>query len=71
MNIREVDLDRKLAQALRKEEEEEDMKTYIVYVDGVEVPRKDWVKAAGQNAAEKKAQAKFPGKNVSVSYTEV
>lgn len=47
------------------------MKTYIVYVDGIEQPRKDWIKAGGQNAAETKAQKKFPGKNVSVSYTEI
>jgi len=47
------------------------MKTYIVYVDGVQVPRKDWIKASGHNAAEKKAKAKFPGKSVTVSYTEV
>lgn len=47
------------------------MKTFIVYVDGVEVPRKDWIKAAGHNQAEKKAKAKYPGKSVSVSYTEV
>lgn len=45
------------------------MKTYIVYVDGVEVP--GLIKAGSQNAAEKKAQAKYPGKQVSVSYTEV
>lgn len=45
------------------------MKTYIVYVDGVE--QKQPIKAASHNAAEKKAAAKHPGKNVSVSYTEV
>jgi len=45
------------------------MKTYIVYVDGVE--QQGYIKAGGQNAAEKKAQKKYPGKNVSVSYTEV
>ena len=42
---------------------------YIVYVDGVEV--RPYIKAAGHNAAEKKAQKKYPGKNVSVAYTEV
>jgi hypothetical protein len=47
------------------------MKTYIVYVDGVELPRSQWIKAGGHNAAEKKAQAKYPGKQVSVAYTEV
>jgi len=44
------------------------MKTYIVYVDGVEV---GLIKAAGHNAAEKKAIKKYPGKQVSVCYTEV
>lgn len=44
------------------------MKTYIVYVDGVEARM---IKAASHNAAEKKAQKLFPNKNVSVSYTEV
>lgn len=48
------------------------MKTYIVYLDGVEV---GMIKAASHNAAEKKAKAKYqpahPGKNVSVEYTEV
>lgn len=44
------------------------MKTYIVYVDGVEV---GMIKAGSHNAAEKKAQKKFPGKSVSVAYTEV
>jgi len=47
------------------------MKTYIVYVDGVELPRSQWIKAGGHNAAEKKAKAKYPGKQVSVAYTEV
>jgi hypothetical protein len=45
------------------------MKTYIVYVDGIEV--KPYIKAGNHNAAEKKAQAKYPGKQVSVAYTEV
>ena len=51
------------------------MKTYIVYVDGNEV---GLIKAANQNAAEKKAQRKYAvGTNadgvsrVSVAYTEV
>ena len=44
------------------------MKTYIVYVDGDEV---GYIKAASHNAAEKKAQAKYPGRNVSVCYTEL
>jgi len=47
------------------------MKTYIVYVDGNELPRDKWIKAASMNAAEKKAQAKHPGKNIQVAYTEV
>ena len=47
------------------------MKVYIVYVDGIELPRSQWIKASGHNAAEKKAAAKFPGKQVSVAYTEV
>lgn len=50
---------------------EANMKTYIVYVDGEELPRDKWVKAGSHNAAEKKAQAKYPGKQVSVAYTEV
>ncbi len=45
------------------------MKTYIVYVDGEEV--KPYIKAGSHNAAEKKAQKKYPGRNVSVVYTEV
>jgi hypothetical protein len=48
------------------------MKTYIVYMDGVEV---GLIKASGHNAAEKKAQKKYgeknPGKNISVEYTEI
>lgn len=44
------------------------MKTYIVYVDGVEV---GMIKAGSHNAAEKKAQKKYPGKQVQVTYTEV
>jgi hypothetical protein len=44
------------------------MKTYLVFVDGVQV---GMIKASGHNAAEKKAQKKYPGKNVSVEYTEL
>ncbi len=44
------------------------MKTYIVYVDGVE---KGYIKAGSHNAAEKKAQKKYSGRNVSVAYTEL
>lgn len=49
------------------------MKTYIVYVNGIE---KTMIKAASHNAAEKKAKAKFPKEaeqpmGVTVSYTEV
>ena len=45
------------------------MKTYIVYVDGVAQP--GYLKAGGHSAAEKKAKAKHPGKQVSVEYTEI
>jgi len=44
------------------------MKTYIVYVEGVEV---GYIKAGSHNAAEKKAQKKHSGKQVTVVYTEV
>lgn len=44
------------------------MKTYIVYVEGVE--QRDRIKAGSHNAAEKKAQKKYPGANVQVAYTE-
>lgn len=44
------------------------MKTYIVYVDAIETIL---IKASGHNAAERKAQALYPGRNVSVAYTEV
>jgi hypothetical protein len=44
------------------------VKTYIVYIDGVEV---GMLKAGSTNAAEKKAQKKYPGRNISVAYTEV
>lgn len=50
------------------------MKTYIVYVNGVE---RGMIKASGQNAAEKKAKAKYPKEaaehplGVTVEYTEV
>lgn len=62
------------------------MKTYIVYINGVEV--KELLKAANHNAAEKKAQKKYgttrklhnpdgsvhsdnTNRNISVAYTEV
>ena len=45
------------------------MKIYIVYVDGQE--QKDYIKAGSHNSAEKKAQKKYPGRNVSVAYTEI
>ena len=45
------------------------MKVYIVYVNGEE--QKQLIKASGHNAAEKKAQAKYPGQQVQVTYTEV
>lgn len=44
------------------------MKVYIVYVDGIE---KGKIKAASHNAAERKASKLFPGKQVSVAYTEI
>ena len=44
------------------------MKTYIVYVDGIEV---GYIKAASHNAAEKKAQKKYTGRLVYVVYTEI
>jgi hypothetical protein len=47
------------------------MKTYIIYVDGVEVRM---IKARGHNEAEKKAWALCPQHDrfrVSVAYTEV
>ena len=47
------------------------MKTYIVYVRGEKVGT---IKAASHNAAEKKAQKKYPKEepfNISVAYTEV
>lgn len=44
------------------------MKTYIVYVDGHET---EYIKAGSHNAAEKKAQKRWPGHNVSVAYTEI
>jgi hypothetical protein len=43
-------------------------KSYIVYVDGVET---EIIQAPSHNAAEAKAQKKYPGRNVSVAYTEV
>jgi hypothetical protein len=47
------------------------MKTYIVYVNGNELPRNQWIKAASHNAAEKKARTKYPGQFISVAGTEV
>ena len=46
------------------------MKTYIVYVNGVETAL---IKAGSHNAAEKKAIKKYGagGNNVSVAYTEI
>lgn len=44
------------------------MKTFIVYVDGQEV---GYIKAGSHNAAERKAQAKYPGRFVIVAYTEL
>jgi hypothetical protein len=47
------------------------MKTYIVYLNGVET---GYIKAASHNAAEKKAQKKYNNtkpQNVSVTYTEI
>lgn len=44
------------------------MKTYIVYVDGVEV---GYIKAANRNAAERKAKTKYPCRHVMVAYTEI
>ena len=44
------------------------MRSYIVYVDGEEV---EIIKAGSHNAAEKKAQKKYPGRFVVVEYTEV
>jgi hypothetical protein len=52
------------------------MKTYIVYVRGVE--QSEYVKAEGHNQAETKAQRKYMAKDstlkpheVSVAYTEI
>lgn len=44
------------------------MKWYIVYVDGHET---EYIQAGSHNAAEKKAQKRWPGHNVSVAYTEI
>lgn len=44
------------------------MKTYILYLDGIEC---GYIKAGSHNAAEKKAKKKHPTKNVSVAYTEL
>jgi len=52
------------------------MKTYIVYVHGIE--QKGYIKAANHNAAEKKAQKKYCSSPylatpsaVTVTYTEI
>jgi hypothetical protein len=47
-----------------------DMKTFIVYLKGVEV---GYIKAANHNAAEKKAFQKYNGdcRTISVAYTEL
>lgn len=47
---------------------DQQMKTYIVYVDGREV---GMIKAGSHNAAEKKAKERYPSAQVSVAYTEV
>ena len=47
------------------------MKTYIVYLKGIEA---GYIKAASHNSAEKKAQKKYCNYNtfdVSVAYTEI
>jgi hypothetical protein len=44
------------------------VKTYVLYLDGVEV---GYIKAVSHKAAEKKAKKKHPGRNVSVAYTEI
>lgn len=45
------------------------MKTYIVYVDGVEI--EGYLKAKSHNEAERKAKLLYPLNNVQVVYTEV
>jgi hypothetical protein len=56
------------------------MHVYIVFVDGVELPRSQWVKARSHNEAERKACKQHncdhrgfdaKGRHVSVVYTEV
>lgn len=44
------------------------MKTYILYLDGVEV---GYIKAGSHNAAERKAAKKYPGHHIMVTYTEL
>lgn len=44
------------------------MKVYIVFVNGIQVGK---LRASNHNAAEKKAQKAYPGKQVSVAYTEI
>ena len=45
------------------------MKTYIVYVDGEEIP--GYLKAKSHNEAERKAKGLYPLNNVQVVYTEI
>ena len=45
------------------------MKTYIVYVDGIE--QKSYIKASGHNKAEDKAKKLYPSKDVDVVHTEI
>ena len=44
------------------------MKTYIVYVAGIEV---GYIKAKGMNEAETKAKKKYCTENIQVVYTEI
>ena len=44
------------------------MKTYIVYVNGIEV---GYIKASSHNAAEKKMMKKYKSDSVIVVYTEI
>lgn len=45
------------------------MKTYIVYVDGVEI--NGYLKAKSHNDAERKAKLLYPLNDVMVVYTEI
>lgn len=47
------------------------MKTYIVFVDGRELPAERWIRATDLNSAERKAKAVHRTGYVSVEYTEV